>query len=155
MATLTTILGAMTTGDETVGAPATPVLRFAAGLPGFPDARSFVLVEWGGPDSPFSLLRCLDDPTAEFVVVPPGVFFPDYAPMLDDDTLGRLRLEGPEEALVLVMVTVREHAEDATANLMAPVVVNTRTLDAVQAVLSGSGYDLRAPLVDGSPGQPA
>jgi flagellar assembly factor FliW len=63
------------TGDEDL-----PELHFASGLPGFPDARRFVLVRLGDELSPFSVLRHLDSPehpgAVEFVVTHPGLFFP-------------------------------------------------------------------------------
>ena len=126
-------------------------LLFPAGLPGFPDARRFVLVRWGGDDSPFSLLRCVEDPDLEFVVAHPLEFFPDYAPEVDDDTVARLGLQEADDALVLVIVTIPEHVRAATANLAGPVVVNRHTRQAVQAVLAGGEYDLRAPLVPAGP----
>lgn len=122
-----------------------PTLSLPAGLPGFPGAQRFALVRWGPADSPFSLLRSLDDPELEFVVVPPGVFFPGYAPDLDDATAEDLGLTDADDAVVLVLVTVGEAAADATANLLAPIVVNRRTREAAQVVLADD-LDLRAPL---------
>lgn len=124
-----------------------PELHVDGGLPGFPDATRFALVRWGGDDSPFSLLRSLDDPDLSFVVVPPAVFFPQYEPELDDDTVEALDLRSAEEALVLVIVTLGEAAADATANLLGPVVVNQRTRAAAQAVLATSDHSTRVPLV--------
>lgn len=123
-----------------------PELRFASGLPGFPEAQRFVLV-YGADDNPFALLRSLDDPDLAFAVVSPAVFFPDYAPELDDESAARLGLLDTDDALVLVIVTVPERATDATANLLAPVVVNRRTRQASQVVLAGSDYGVRVPLV--------
>jgi flagellar assembly factor FliW len=122
-------------------------LTFPQGMPGFPDVSRFALVRWGGDDSPFSLLRSLDDPSLEFLVVPPSVFFPDYAPELGDETVDQLDLTAAEDAVVLVLVTVAERADDATANLLGPIVVNRHTRSAVQAVLATSGYGLREPLI--------
>jgi flagellar assembly factor FliW len=122
-------------------------IRFPTGLPGFPDAQRFTLVEWGGDDSPFSLLRSLDAGDLEFLVTHPLTFFPDYAPEVDDETVERLGLAGPDDALVLVIVTVPEQAADATANLAGPIVINRHTLQGVQAVLSSPAYDLRTPLL--------
>lgn len=125
----------------------TPVLEMAAGLPGFPDARRFVLMEWGEEGSPFSLLRSLDHESLEFLVAAPVVLFPDYAPELDDVDAGALGLLSAEDALVLVIVTVGEHAEDATANLLAPIIVNIHTLVAAQVALPTAPVeDLRRPL---------
>jgi flagellar assembly factor FliW len=125
----------------------TPVIEMAAGLPGFPDARRFVLVEWGEAGSPFSLLRSLDHESLEFLVAAPVVLFPDYAPELDDAHADSLELTRAEDALVLVLVTVAERAEDATANLLAPIVINLTTLRAAQIVLPLAPVeDLRRPL---------
>ena len=124
-------------------------LYFENGLPGFPEAHRFTLVRWGDDDSPFSILRSLEDEGLEFVVVPPIVFFPDYAPELDDATAGRLELRTADDAIVLAVVTLGDTPTDATANLMGPIVVNRHTNRAAQAVLAQSGYDLRTPLVGG------
>jgi flagellar assembly factor FliW len=78
--------------------------------------------------------------------VPPALFFADYAPELDDATVERLGLTDAADALILVIVTLGERPADATANLLGPIVINRHTRQAVQAVLAGSGYDLRTPL---------
>jgi flagellar assembly factor FliW len=125
----------------------TPLIEMAAGLPGFPDARRFLLVEWAPDTSPFALLKSLDHDALEFLVVPPVAMFPDYAPELDDLEASSLGLTCAEDALVLVIVTVGDRPEDATANLLAPIVVNVHTLAAGQIVLQGSSVeDLRRPL---------
>jgi flagellar assembly factor FliW len=122
--------------------PAVPELRFDGGLAGFPDAERFALVEV--PEvAPLFLLRSLDEPGLEFVVAPPSVFFPDYAPELDDATAARLELTDAADALLLVVLTVG--TTGATANLLAPVVVNQRTRAAAQVVLHGD-WPLRAPI---------
>ena len=125
-----------------------PELHFAAGLPGFPDARRFVLVRLGDETSPFSKLRSIDDDSElEFVVTHPGIFFPEYEPEIDDDTVNRLDLTSADDALLLVIVTVGSPIEASTANLLGPIVVNQHTRAAAQAVLSNSGYATREALV--------
>lgn len=129
-----------------------PELHFASGLPGFPDARRFVLIRVGDELSPFSVLRSLDDSPEhpdgiEFVVTHPGLFFPDYEPEIDDDTAQRLELESAEDALLLVIVTVTDPVSDSTVNLLGPIVVNRNTRAAAQAVLGNSGYATREALV--------
>jgi flagellar assembly factor FliW len=125
-----------------------PELHFAGGLPGFPDAHRFVLVRLGDELSPFSVLRSLDDGAdLEFVVTHPGLFFPDYAPEIDDDTADRLELGSADDALLLVIVTVADPVAASTANLLGPIVVNRHTRTAAQAVLGASGYNTREALV--------
>jgi flagellar assembly factor FliW len=129
-----------------------PVIEMPAGLPGFPDARRFVLVEWGEAGSPFSLLRSIDHADLEFLVAAPVVLFPDYEVELDDAAVDLLALTRAEDALVLVLITVTDRAEDATANLLAPIVVNLVTMAATQVVLPTAPVeDLRRPLWTAAP----
>ena len=124
-----------------------PIIEMAAGLPGFPEAHRFVLVEWDKPDSPFAVLRCVDVEALEFLVAAPVVLFPDYAPELSDTSAEALELTCAEDALVLVIVTIPERAEEATANLLAPIVVNVHTHAAAQIVLPDAPVDdLRRPV---------
>jgi flagellar assembly factor FliW len=124
-----------------------PELSFPAGIPGFPDARRFALVWWGDEEGPFSILTCLDQAGLEFLVVPPLAFFPEYAPEIDDDVAERLGIESADDAIVLVIVTVGDEPAAATANLLAPVVINRHSREAVQAVLTTGDQPLRAPLL--------
>ena len=123
-----------------------PELMFAAGLPGFPGPRRFALVGWGDEQGPYRVLVDVADPLVQFLVVPPQVFFPDYAVDLDDAVAARVHLDDADDCLLLVIVTLGRRPQDATANLLGPVVVNLRTLEGVQAVLSESGHDTRVPL---------
>jgi flagellar assembly factor FliW len=123
-----------------------PTITFAAGIPGFPEARQFALVWWGDEDGPFSILTCVDEPALEFLVVPPASFFSDYVFELDDDTAERLGIESVDDAIVVVIVTVGDDATAATANLLAPVVINRHTRQAAQVVLTEGELPLRAPL---------
>lgn len=122
-------------------------LHFDDGLPGFPGRRRFTLDRWGGDDSPFSILQDVDDDALRFVVVPPQVFFPSYAPVLGDDDASRLELTEPDDAIVLVVVTLGATPAEATANLLGPVVINRHTLTGAQLVLAGQDLPTRAPLV--------
>ena len=119
-------------------------LYFASGLVGYPSAQRFVLEEGAGG---VYELRGVDEQAPDFVVVAPAPFLPDYAPVIDDETAERLDLQGEDAPLVLLVVTLRDRPEEATANTLAPLVVNARTRNAVQVVLNGQPYSLRQPLL--------
>ena len=123
-----------------------PELQFPAGLPGFPEARRFTLVWWGDESSPFSILASLDQEGLEFLVVPPLAFFPLYAPEIDDELAERLGIESEDDVILLTIVTTGDDPGSATANLMAPIVINRHTRQAAQAVLT-EDFPLRAPLI--------
>lgn len=123
----------------------TPVLQLSGGLAGFPGSEAYTLREVEGA-SPLLLLTSVDEDGPEFVVVPPSAFFPDYAPVVDDDSCARLALTDALDAVLLVVVTLGADVADSTVNLLAPIVVNQRNLRAAQVVLTGD-HPLRAPLL--------
>ncbi|HET7488082.1 MAG TPA: flagellar assembly protein FliW [Acidimicrobiales bacterium] len=122
-----------------------PELVFEGGIPGFREARRFALVQVG--DGPFGVLRCIDQPGVEFVVVPPMFFFADYEPEIDDDSAADLGLTGPDDALLLVVVNVADDIARSTANLLGPIVINPETRRGAQVILAGTDHKTQTPLV--------
>jgi flagellar assembly factor FliW len=124
-----------------------PVIHLAAGLPGFPGAQRFLLVEVDA-EGPFRLLRSLDVEDLELLVTNPHPFFPTWEMELPDHDAERIGLTDAADAVVLAIVTTCERPEDATANLFAPIVVSARTLEGAQVVLGAHLDDLRRPLFE-------
>jgi flagellar assembly factor FliW len=130
--------------------PAAPArirpLALAEPLPGFPGHRDFVLV----PADTVGLLYWLQSVTADgprFLAVPPGPFFPDYAPVLPRTICDELALAASSDADLFCLVTVLgDDVGTATANLRAPIVVNPRTSRARQVVLADGGHPIRRSL---------
>jgi flagellar assembly factor FliW len=139
--------------DEATVTNEIPLLDMVGPLLGFPDREQFALVRLDD-DGVVCALRAVDEPDLRFIVVPPAAFFPDYAPEIDDATAAALEATSAEDLLVLVMVSTADSAESATANLLAPVVVNHRTRRAAQVVLHDDSLYLRAPLVPQSERSP-
>jgi flagellar assembly factor FliW len=121
-------------------------ITFPAGLPGFPHSHIFQLAPWGAEGTPFSLMTSREDPDVGFVVVEPWVFYPEYEFELDNTTSERLALAEPGDSIVLCVVTLGEIPEEATVNLLGPIVVNRFTREACQAVLDPSVFEVKAPL---------
>ena len=123
-----------------------PHLTFASGLPGFPGPRSFALEAGATRTARTASWSTSPSPRVRFLVVPPQVFFPEYDVELDDAVAAKVHLEDADDALLLVIVTLGRTAQEATANLLGPVVVNLRTLEGVQAVLADTDHGTRVPL---------
>ncbi|WP_148615830.1 flagellar assembly protein FliW [Nocardioides rubriscoriae] len=123
-----------------------PVIDLVHPLPGFPDARRFALVQLDD-EGHLCDLRSLDQDDLSFLVVPPAYFFADYSPVLDDATVADLAIESADEVLVLVILTAGASLAATTANLLAPVVVNTRTRQAVQVVLDDTTLSTATPVL--------
>ena len=121
-----------------------PTISLVAGMPGFPALRRFGLVELDDSGLLYAL-RSLEDEHVRFLVVPPLPFFPSYEPEIDDEAADQLGLTAAQDALLLLIVTPGQRPQDATANLLAPIVVNARTAAAAQVVLR-EALPLKAPL---------
>lgn len=119
------------------------LLTFEDGIPGFPDARSFMVVELV-EDGAFQLLQSVDDPQLALVVAVPWLFFPDYAPELSDVDQDGLGIERQEDAIVFCPVTIDPDSETMHMNLMGPFVVNVATRVGRQIVLADQDFPLRA-----------
>lgn len=122
-----------------------PVLELVEPLVGFPGLQRFGLARLDETGMVFDL-RSLEDPDASFVVVPPGLFFDDYTPEVDDAVVEQLGVEDAGDVLTLVMVTLGETIDDATANLRAPLLVNQHTRRAMQTILDDPELPMKAPL---------
>jgi flagellar assembly factor FliW len=118
--------------------PADRVLQFPEGLIGFRDARRFVLLEPTRPGSPFRCLVSLDVPELSFVVCDPTALWPGYAADLPLPASG-----AAEDQAALAIVTVPQNATEMTANLMAPLVLDSRTRTGRQMVLDSGRYSTR------------
>jgi flagellar assembly factor FliW len=138
MATSRTIEERMTPSSLTL-----PTIELAAPMPGFPAHRRFVLVRLDD-DGLLYALTSMDDSELRFLVVPPGPFFPDYAPVIGDEALELLGNPDADQLLLMLVVTAGKSV--TSANLLAPIVIDQASRRAVQVVLTGSGMPVRAPL---------
>jgi flagellar assembly factor FliW len=130
-------------------APATLTqITLARPLLGFPGSSSFCLHELGDGFAPFMALTSLDEAGLYFVVVPPGLLFPDYVLEIPEDDVALLGLEAPEDVAVFVLVT-RASGGSPTANLLGPLVVNRLTGVGTQVVLQDGRYGAAVPLSAG------
>lgn len=126
--------------------PDIPVIELVQPMPGFPDRSQFALVQLDD-DGVLCQLRSLEDPSLRFLVVSPVSFFPDYSPVVDEDTVADLGITSVEEVLVLLVLTAGSSLSDTTANLAAPVLVNTTTRRAQQVILDDPQLSVATPLV--------
>lgn len=118
-------------------------VEFPSGLPGFENNRRFVLVRLPQSD-PLIYLQSLEDPGLCFITMPILSVDPEYRLKVsgeDLDLLGLSTGSKPRIGQDVMCLTVLSMKEDGpTANLLAPVVVNVRSLKAVQAISPQSGY---------------
>lgn len=114
---------------------------------GFPDIKRYIMLDHlTGPDVPFRWLQAVDCPDLAFVITDPLLFYTSYSPRIDDQDLKELNITSQEDRGIVVIVTIPDGApENMTVNLQGPIVVNLKTKEAKQVVLSDDGYPVRYP----------
>ncbi|EKU71297.1 flagellar assembly protein FliW [Selenomonas sp. F0473] len=130
---MTSRFGEIETDDDAI-------IFFAAGIPAFEEEREFLIIPYE-EGSPYVFLQSLRTPDLAFLMTMPLIFFPDYEFTIDDDVEKELGLTSPDQVLIYAILTLSgKEIRDLTANLMAPIIINTATRRAKQIVLESSPY---------------
>lgn len=126
-------------------------VTIARGLLGFPGRVRFALAAVPERDVPFKLLQALDDPELGFLVLP---LDHESGPIARADLAQAARGLGFESQALAAIAIVSLRAESGgircTANLKAPVLIDTARRLGAQYVLASDAYQLRHPLPLGS-----
>lgn len=121
------------------------VLEFPGGLPGFEQARRFVLIDLESPRfSPFLLLQGIDGGTPSMAVLPLDIRCDIYKTEDLSDAARALGIVFEDCGLLLVATIRRADTEvSVTVNLRAPILVDLRRRCAWQKVLPSDRYAIR------------
>ncbi|MFH0730476.1 MAG: flagellar assembly protein FliW [Pseudomonadota bacterium] len=117
------------------------IISMPAGMPGFLGCKRFLIIEreetW-----PFYVYQCVDDKALSFYIMNPFLFNADYEVNLDQ-AIKEMRWLPDDRDHIKIYVIVNTTAgvpEKITANLLGPLIINTRNGEAVQLVLHNSPY---------------
>src|SRR5574340_516451 len=120
------------------------VMDFPLGLFGFESENKFLPLEPPGA-APIVLLQSIATPQLCFITLPVLVVDPGYRLAIspeDLQTLGRPAGRQPrigEDVLCLALITIKP-GRPTTANLLAPLIVDLKTMRAVQAISTDASY---------------
>lgn len=119
-------------------------ISFPAGIFGFEDERSFLLLPFHGSENTLLCLQSVQTPALAFVAVDPFTLCPGgYEPQLSSAQLESLGAARSEELSYYTLCVVRNPVAESTVNLKCPVCVNPRTRQARQVILDTGKYDMR------------
>jgi flagellar assembly factor FliW len=120
---------------------------FFGGLLGFPQCQRYRLERFrpaDGTETPFLVLRCLDEDLS-FPVIHPASLGIDYHLPGNLEVMTALGAGSLNELMILLIVTVRSRVEDTTVNLQGPLVINPATAMGLQLIVEQ--YPLRHPML--------
>jgi len=121
------------------------IISFNDGIPGLEQYRKYSLLQF--EDSyPIVWLQSTEDSGICLPVLDTFKVLPEYVFDIDETDVKALELSNPDELHVVSVVVIPEDIQGMTVNLAAPIIINTSTGNAKQVVLSGSEYNVRAPV---------
>ena len=116
------------------------VVHFENGIPAFEQENEFVILPYDD-ESPYYFMQSVKTPDLAFLLTIPFIFFNDYTFEIDDATVKELGIKNHESVFYYTMVTIPNGSiRYMTANLLAPIVLNSETMKAKQVVLEKSNY---------------
>ena len=121
------------------------VLNFPFGIPGFPDLKRFIVIDY---KDPIKWLHSVEDPDIAFIITVPFVLFPEYSFTIKDDVEEFLGIKEASDVVIFAILSVSDN--NLMANLKAPLVVNISNKKAVQILLEDDRYSFRVPLPSNS-----
>ncbi|WNF22614.1 flagellar assembly protein FliW [Mesobacillus jeotgali] len=110
------------------------VFVFKQGIPAFLEEENFVFLPLSD-DGIYFIMQSVKTPELAFLVISPFTFFKEYDFMIEDSIVSELSINAEEDILVYSILTVEDPFEKTTANLQAPIVVNTKNRTGKQVIL--------------------
>ncbi|MDX9714403.1 MAG: flagellar assembly protein FliW [Dissulfurispiraceae bacterium] len=117
------------------------ILEFLTGIPGFSNLKKFTVLEY---KDPVSWLQSMENPELAFIISNPFNLFSNYSIKLGDDVLKFLDIQDDSEVLIFVLLSVSDNI--LTANLRAPLIINTRTRKATQLIVDDERLPFKTPV---------
>ncbi|MFJ7977667.1 flagellar assembly protein FliW [Peribacillus sp. NPDC096379] len=121
------------------------LFTFESGIPGFIDEKKFALLPLEG--TPFIVLQSTKTREVAFIMSSPFEVFNNYEVKVSQDVLSDLQIESEKDVSIYVIVTVRDPFNETTANLQAPIVLNTSNQLGKQFIMNSSNYSIRELLI--------
>lgn len=117
------------------------IINFEDGIPGFEDSKRFILLGSARPE--FYWLQSLDMPNIALPCMNPNLLVENYSPDVSEEVIAKIDTENPEDLIIVNVVRIPEDFKDATINLAAPIIINSKSKKAIQVVLEDTEYEVR------------
>lgn len=123
------------------------IITFESGIPGFDDMNSYAIIPLS-EDQVYLVLQSTETPELAFVITDPFIHFKEYEFSLSEETIHQLKIENEQDVVVYVILTLQEKINETTANLLAPLVMNTKQRLSKQIILHNTKYETKHLLYD-------
>ena len=125
------------------------IITFESPIMGFEEYKRYTLIYDSENKGDIMWLQSIEEPELAFTVMDPSSILEKYSPLVEDELLTSLgKVETDEDYFVLTVITIPSDITKMTANLKAPIVINTKTNKASQIVVNNEEYVVRFNIYD-------
>lgn len=122
------------------------VINFPHGIIGFPNAKRYILLGQGDSQV-IGWLQSVDAPEVALPVASAHAFPTPYPDVPLTEALLAADMEAPSDSVAILAVVIATPTEQATVNLLAPIVIDADRRQGAQIILQGSRFSTRELLV--------
>ncbi len=120
-------------------------VMFPDGLYGFESFKEYYILEY---DEIFKCLQSKDDKHTAFIVINPYYFKKDYVLDIDESDYKEIGLENEQEIrkyldLYVIVTIPAVDPNNMTANLLGPIIINSKTQTGKQSLSRNSDYSVK------------
>lgn len=130
--------------------PEEKIITFEQGVLGFEECRKFTIIfdTSRETESSISWLQCMDEPELAFSMINPFYVMEDYNPVVETEWLEPLGGVTEENIVIFVFVNIKSDITKLTANLKAPVIINSDTRKGAQLIVENTDYEIKYNIYD-------
>lgn len=130
--------------------PEEKIITFEQGVLGFEECRKFTIIfdTSRETESSISWLQCMDEPELAFPMINPFYVMEDYNPVVETEWLEPLGGVTEENIVMFVFVNIKSDITKLTANLKAPVIINSDTRKGAQLIVENTDYEIKYNIYD-------
>ncbi|KAB7665157.1 flagellar assembly protein FliW [Bacillus sp. B1-b2] len=115
------------------------IIIFPQAIPGFPDEKKFIVLSLD-EEGEFLVLQSVSNTQLAFIMTNPFNFIKEYDFTLENHVVELLEIESDKNVLIFTILTVKDPFDKTTANLQAPIVINSKKNIAKQVILNHQDY---------------
>ena len=123
------------------------IIDFPVGVYAFENSKKFVVLNTNSKAG-IMQLQCAQEQTPRFIILDPFMFLEDYAPILPEEAVKKLKATSMEDLSIFVIAVIPENVSATTVNLKSPVIIHFKEHLGMQVMLDNADYPVRFRLFD-------
>lgn len=133
-----------------VDIPEEKIITFDQGVLGFEEYKKFTIIYDTSKEteSTISWLQCMDEPELAFPMISPFYVMNDYNPIVETEWLEPLGEVTAENIVIFVFMNIKSDVTKLTANLKAPIIINSDTRKGAQLIVENTDYEIKYNIYD-------